>query len=529
MRARPALLALVLALAGAAPATAAPPDGAEGARLDATVRYLQEAQNQDGGYAGRPGDESDPGISCWAAIALAAAGINPQDQKKPGGDDVMTFIRANMTGFDQTTDWERTLLAVQAAGLSGRDFGGVDLVAKILDERLPSGAISQPEGDTTGFVNSTAFAILALSQVEGPEIGPTVRRAADWLIEHQNGDGSWAGYSLASRPDTDMTGAVLEALAAAGRRDTPAQRRALGYLRSMQTDDGGFRASPGEVTANGPTTSWVVRGLWAAGEEPGTWTRQGGDPLSYLASLQDPDGGVRYRPGDDTTIVWWTAYAAPAYAGRHLPLPAVERAVPTPETPQPPATPAPPTGPPAPETGNGGVGGGAGGEAMTNGGGDGAGLFDAPQPQSRGRQRGGPRQLESAVPGRPNRRRPQPDSASPAAPATPVTPALPAIPPSGAAMAPLASAGLAGKLAPGGAGAPDAGAAASAASPDEISGKLIDGAEGTGQEEGAPSIRAADRGGSSTPWAVLGLLGLLGFAAVAGARAERGSVSEATS
>ena len=82
------LLALGAALLVAAPGRAARPDAANAARLDRTIRFLQDVQNADGGFGGEVGAPSDPLFSAWVAIALAAGGVNPRDQKLPGGDDV---------------------------------------------------------------------------------------------------------------------------------------------------------------------------------------------------------------------------------------------------------------------------------------------------------------------------------------------------------------------------------------------------------------------------------------------------------
>ena len=117
-------------------ATLAAPPGADPAALDRTVRFLQEMQNADGGFGGVRGAASDPGISAWAALALAANGINPFDQAKPGGTDAATYV-LRTTRFRVTTDYERVALMAIAAGIPLRDFSGTDLVAGIMRARLP--------------------------------------------------------------------------------------------------------------------------------------------------------------------------------------------------------------------------------------------------------------------------------------------------------------------------------------------------------------------------------------------------------
>ncbi len=92
-RRSPAVILVVVLLAAATPAAAgAAPDATNQARLDRTIRYLQEAQSPDGGFGGASGAESGQGFSAWVALALAAAGVNPQDQAKPGGVDAYGFL-----------------------------------------------------------------------------------------------------------------------------------------------------------------------------------------------------------------------------------------------------------------------------------------------------------------------------------------------------------------------------------------------------------------------------------------------------
>ena len=106
------LSATLLAALFLVPATAV---AQEKQRLDSTVRYLQDVQHKDGGF-GENG--SNPTYSVWAALALASAGINPRDQKQPGGVDVYTYLTEHTGGLTQSTDYARLILVARAAGTS---------------------------------------------------------------------------------------------------------------------------------------------------------------------------------------------------------------------------------------------------------------------------------------------------------------------------------------------------------------------------------------------------------------------------
>jgi hypothetical protein len=359
---------------------------------------LQEAQNPDGGFGGRAGAASDPDFSAWVAYALAAAGINPQDQARPGGADVFSYLAGHTEELAETTDFDRVALVALASGTSPSQFGSVAPVETILSRQLPDGSFAQQASGKTGWVNATVWSIFPLSAIATPAAEAAVHRAAQWLLGQQRADGSWGSTLPASPSESDMTGAAIQALAAAGLDEGAAVPRALTYLRSLQGEDGGFREFPGGAT-NSASTAWVLQGLWAAGADPREWRTAGGaDPLSFLASLQRPDGSIAWTADQDLNPLWMTAQAGPALAGMTYPLPAVPRAV------RPPAAPAAPHAQEfsrreARKTrGHGGVGVVEGDGVIAGGGGHGAPLFSGPQPQSGGSTPHGRREVGASSP-----------------------------------------------------------------------------------------------------------------------------------
>lgn len=374
------------ALIAVGPAAASAPNPINRARLDSTIRYLQEAQNPDGGFGGASGGESGQGFSAWVALALAAAGIDPRCQARPGGVDAYRFLVDHFhKGLEEeisypsipTTAFERELMVVDASGTDPHSFAGYDLVEEVLARALPDGSFPYVPGGR-GEINDTIFAIVALAPIQEPEARAAIQRAADWLIAEQDDDGGWSFEVKGRRTEADMTGAAVQALRAAGRPDTEAERDGLQYLRAMQGSDGGFPEFPGEVESNVASTAWAVQGIWAAGQDPETWLEDENEPLSYMASLQQPDGHIRWKASEDSNGVWMTAYVAPAFAGQAWPIP------PSPCSAKPQAAAA---GPGQGEGSQSGAG------VIAGGGGKGAPLFSRPKPQSKGRTPGGTRQV----------------------------------------------------------------------------------------------------------------------------------------
>ncbi len=419
-----------------------------------------------------------------------------------------------LCGAIATTEFERELLVVNAAGADPHAFAGFDLVAEILARQLPDGSFAYLPGGK-GQINTTAFAILALAPVEEPAVEPALAAAAEWLLAQQGNDGGW-GWGKAMASEVDMTGAAIEALNAAGAPSAAAQQDAFAYLEEAQLPDGGFPALPGgQSESNVASTAWAVQGIWAAGGNPETWRTGSGlaseEPLDYMESMQQPDGHIRWSRSADLNGIWMTAYVVPAFAGHALPIPAAtysEASV-------------PPCNPDGDGTENG---------VLAGGGGKGAPLFSRPKPQSKGSTPGGARIVRSrGLRSRNHSSSRRGDNEE--QPTGTVT----------AEASGTAAGGAGGR--PGGPGADDAsgtaadgtgapvpaslreavGEAGVGAGGSEVNGVVIGdpGSSGEGPAFGAPGLRSASPGGDSEPWVAIGIGAAALLAALGGARWER--------
>jgi Prenyltransferase and squalene oxidase repeat len=502
--------------------------------LDATVRYLQDVQRENGGFA-EPGTEPESDFTAWIAIALAAAGINPRDQTTApqhwvGGHSAYTYLVENAHKASLTTDFERELLVVDAAGTSPHDFGGVDLVSEILKRQIATGsnagAFSHVADSQEPGVNDTIFAILSLSPIHEQAVEEAVGRATQWLEAQQRCDGSWY-WRYTSRVSScnprerrllpgeeegeiDMTGAAVEGLNAVRHPDPEGQEKAFEYLRESETPNGGFvefRTEREPKEPNVASTAWVVQAMWSAGINPETWTTVPGmasdEPLGYLASMQQSDGHIRYEASDELNGMWMTAYVTPAFTGNPLPIPEVPYV----------SLPLEPPG--SGESGNGGVSPQPGDGVIAGGGGNGASLFSRPQPDSKGHAPGGARQLEdqhhSATK---HRRNPGPPRK------TPVPTATTAGVHHTKKHDPASHKGTGG-LTLTGAGAGGGGQSSGR----EVKGVLV-GASAGALEPGAPGLHGAGAGTNQTPWLMFGIEGALLLSVLIGIQIElrRGEV-----
>jgi energy-coupling factor transport system substrate-specific component len=271
------------------------------------IAYLRSAQNQDGGFGASRGASSTSLHTGWSALGLAAARVNPGDVKLAGGSSIIDYMRAHAGGLTDIGEIERTVLALHASGVSARSFAGRDLVATIERRRSKNGSWKTNNG-------WTAFGILALKAAGGSG----VTHSARWLAKQHNRDGGF-GFRPGATSDVDDTGGVLQALAAAGLRKSKVVDRAVKFLRAAQNGDGGFGQLRGG-SSNAQSTSWAVQGIVAAGRKPSGFKRRGHTPLSYLRSLQQKDGSIRYSRASAQTPVWVTAQALDALEQKAFPL-----------------------------------------------------------------------------------------------------------------------------------------------------------------------------------------------------------------
>ena len=298
----PALLAALLVALLAAFPPAAVAGAGEG------IAFILANQTPDGGFTEPGRTAGADSTTAWCIMALRAGGVDPR-QAVQGGRSPLDFLATQAGNWRSVTDYERTLLAVAAAGENVRSFGGVDLLAAVQSSQRAGGNI----GDA---INSNAFGILSYSAA-----GAAVPAGAvDWQVRNQNGDGGW-GNNPGAASNPDMTAASVMALRAAGVSPGDASiQSALGYLRSIQNGDGGFSFQPGSSDVS--ATAWCVQAIIAAGQDPAgaEWSKNGNTPLGFVASMQASDGRFLWMQGTDKNPVWTTAYAVCALAGKPYPI-----------------------------------------------------------------------------------------------------------------------------------------------------------------------------------------------------------------
>ena len=256
--------------------------------VEAAAAYLSSRQQADGGFAER-GRASEPALTAWVVLGLAAAGRAPADRE-------LTREYLLRQPYPTATDLALRILALEELG-ANTDSLVSDLAA-----------LRRPDGRIGPLVNSTAWGVIALGSTGRVVPAASVR----YLLARQHRSGGWS-WLPGGAPDSNDTAAVIQALRTAGVRGRPVDR-ALSYLRRLQAASGGVALVPGRAP-DAQSTAWAIQAFAAAGKPPPR------SATRFLLSLYRGDGSFRYSRRYAATPALVTAQALPALTRKPFPLP----------------------------------------------------------------------------------------------------------------------------------------------------------------------------------------------------------------
>jgi len=358
MNPRPRLLVLGIALglalafsvppvtAGAAgrPEVAGAPTLPQSAAAQASAQWLAR-QLTPGGWVPNASDQPSPSFTVNTVLALAAARVDPA-----GVHAALAYLATDVDGYvtqngaDGPGQLALLILAAEAGGADPTDFGGTNLVARLLATEQPSGLF----GTETQVANYAAgnyeqgLALQALG-VAGVRGGSRLAAAVHYLVDQQCADGGWSFTAQATDtcvvsatdftgPDTNSTAPAVQGLAAQGAVTPAVASGALGFYAAGQDADGGWSYYPSSAGAPQSTdpdsTAFVIQALVALGRSPSgpDFVHGSADPVSALLAFQltsGPGAGAfesSYAPGSPDVTASFQATAAVAGVSFAYPL-----------------------------------------------------------------------------------------------------------------------------------------------------------------------------------------------------------------
>ncbi len=300
-----------LTLQNATPAIVSP----EVSAAQNAFAWLRASQNADGSITsfGAPGTAAAIGDTAEAILAARSLGLAPGMVTATTGVSLLAPLNTITTSAylaGGVARIGRFALALAAADLDPRAFNSYDLVISMTGYYSPSsGAFGVSNWDQS------------LAMLAWTASGETIPATATQLLASRivSTDGGFE-FSPGFGSDTNSTGLVLQALRAGGHAPTSTVVvSALQYLRNTQRSDGGWGYDGSSTQSDANSTAYVVQGLLAVNQDPlsAAWQIAGKTPISFLLSLQQPDGGIAYSTTVSNKLA--TVQAIPALLGKFAP------------------------------------------------------------------------------------------------------------------------------------------------------------------------------------------------------------------
>jgi Squalene-hopene cyclase C-terminal domain len=299
-------------------------------------------------------DDVTPGIPDLSATVQAVIGLGATGIDLTGARAGLSYLKANAAtyitkqGSDGPGQLANLILAAHVLGANPSNFGGTNLVARLLATEQTSGPNAGRFGTDAQDVAFNAGTVdqgLALAALAA--VGVKADTASlTWLEDQQCTDGGWTDPDNVNTPcdpdpilsafpneDTNTTSYAIQGLAAQGALSAPVSTKALSFLTGAQDSDGGWPFSPNTAanpeTSDPNSTALVIQALVALGQSPSspTFDQGANTPLTALLSFQvtsGPDAGAFSFPGIGTAAtgnVLATNQVIPALAGLTLPYP----------------------------------------------------------------------------------------------------------------------------------------------------------------------------------------------------------------
>ncbi|HEX8598427.1 MAG TPA: prenyltransferase/squalene oxidase repeat-containing protein [Chloroflexia bacterium] len=297
----------VLCVLGAFTNGAAAQQGSYESQATAALNWMKTQQQPDGSFAG-----FGAGSTVDAVLAIIAAGQSPASFSN-GGNTPISFLESKVADLTKTPGSAGKLLIVAATLNGNSTFGGTDLVGII------NGSYDPATGHYGQDALGHAFAMLGLHAA-----GQQVPAATlEYLKGTQTPEGGWAfsGDTAAGASDTNTTAVVLQALTAVGATKTEPDvlNKAIAYLGSQQNADGGFpyqKVGGPDSESDGNSTAYVAQALLTTGN-----TQMAAEALTFVASLQKPNGAFQWKQSEPDDNAGATYQAVPALLGASLVFP----------------------------------------------------------------------------------------------------------------------------------------------------------------------------------------------------------------
>ncbi len=323
-----ALVASATVSSLATPASAAPstaPQIPQFAAAQSAAQWVAGQQTATGPDKGSIGGSLSTTVN--AILALTAAHVDAA-----GAQAALMYVEANadsyitVDGADGPAQLANLILDAHAMGVDPTNFGGTDLVTRLLATEQTSGADAGLFGTDTqlnDYYVGTYMQGLVLTALKA--VGQVANAAAiDWLTGQQCPSGGWAFPNQAiglctedpsnfNGADNQTTSLALQGLAAQGALAAGVETQALSFFAAGQDPDGGWSYYPNSASlpqqTDSQSTGLVIQAFLALGLSPTSspLLRSGISPvaalLSYIVANGSDAGAIGYQDNSSGNLL----------------------------------------------------------------------------------------------------------------------------------------------------------------------------------------------------------------------------------
>ena len=275
--------------------------------VDKILAYLKSQQDTTGKII-------DGGITDWAIMAFASAGVYSDEVKKDGAsllDYAQNYNFSDASDLNLCAAYPRHILALLAGGIDKTNAKITGLKNKINSQCINEAAYGQ------NGINDDIFGLFALLATDEDITTTSIQNIITAIKSDQTAAGAftWAGW-----PGADITGGAVNALKYAETKGASIEQeiysKAKNYLKTNQLNDGGW----GYGVSDALTTGWALMGIDALGETQVDWLTSTTTPWHVLVNQLNDTGYYEsaWAPG---TVDWFaTKHAVPALMGKSWPI-----------------------------------------------------------------------------------------------------------------------------------------------------------------------------------------------------------------
>ncbi len=271
------------------------------------ANFILGFQQADGGFTGREGD-SDIYYTSFAVRALALLGMLEEPVACRVASFLGSYRHAQLSVVDLVS-WLYSAIAVQAAGapeLSGvnlQEFAA-EVTSRLESTRLPDGGYARStEGASSSMYHS--FMVALTYELLGCPL-PRPNALVQFVYDRQRDDGGFVEIGPMRRSGTNPTAAAVVLLNQFGRADAEVRDDVIGFLRGVQSSEGGFQANTRIPFADGLSTFTGLLTALDLGEDPVLDLTKAHRYATEC--LERDEGGFRGASWDDQADIEYTFY-----------------------------------------------------------------------------------------------------------------------------------------------------------------------------------------------------------------------------